>query len=59
MESITLGQIIADYWQVAFLYGIKILKDISINLNNIKVVLAVHETEINSLKNRRVTDSKA
>lgn len=57
--EIDLVEVISNYWEVGFLYGVKILKDISNNLNNIHTVLAVHETEINNLKfHRRTTDKK-
>jgi len=53
--------IILEYWQVIFLYGLKILNDINKSINSFDKILAIHETEINALKeranfNRRQTD---
>lgn len=52
---------ITEYWQVIFVYGLKILNDINKNMTNFDKILAVHETEINALKeranfNRRASD---
>lgn len=54
---------ITDYWQMVFIYGLKILSDINKNMVKFDKILAIHETEINALKekngfNRRISDKE-
>jgi len=43
---------IKENWEIIFLYGLKYLKDISLNLSDLKTIVKVHEAEINNLKEK-------
>jgi len=59
MTSAELGQLIAENWQVIFLYGLKILNDTNKNINYLDKIVAVHDSDIKTLKqNRRAEDKK-
>lgn len=49
-------KVIADNWEICFLYGLKYLKDLSKNvsdhLGDLKTIVAVHEAEIENIKER-------
>ncbi len=49
-EQINIIQLAQQNWEIAFLYGLKYLKDISTNLNDLKGIVQVHESEIQNLK---------
>lgn len=50
MNELDLLQFAQENWELAFLYGLKYLKDISSNLNDLKTIVKVHEAEIKNLK---------
>ena len=61
MTSAELGALIAENWQVIFIYGLKILNDTNKNIRNLDKIIAVHDAEIKTLKettlNRRKDDN--
>lgn len=52
MVEVDLITIIRENWEIIFLYGLKYLKDISLNLADLKTIVKVHEAEIKNLKDK-------
>lgn len=50
MTSAEVGQLLAENWQVVFIYGLKILNDTNKNIIYLDKIVAVHDSEIKTLK---------